>query len=157
DLVIHSNETKEEKTFSTSAEIRSVNLPLWLRNGTGVLQGAQDLQGRLLFYRADVKTGEFREILKTELTDSVSVALSQDEKSVYVSIRDGSRRFLSVVDLATRETKRVFPFDALAASAVSFAMSPDGRTLAIKRLIPGASPVEARLSSVGIDGAGFHD
>jgi Tol biopolymer transport system component len=108
--------------------------PMWFRDGKALLQGMRDQQGRVFFYRVDLKTGEFKQVVATGGTSgSVESALSPDERTVYTNLGTGGvgSPGIRAYDLATGQERQVFTAKE-DGRVPGLGLSPDGRTLALK-------------------------
>jgi Tol biopolymer transport system component len=154
-IVVHSIETGEENRFSPPKRLSGILL--WYRDGSGLLQGLRDEQDRIVLYRTDLKTGEFREVLPTgKRSHSVAAVLSRDDKVIYTNLGDGPRYSPSITAfvLATGEERKVFT-GAADQRVLGLGLSADGRTLAFT--VADLGKKETHVCVVGTDGANFRD
>jgi len=156
EIVVRSIETGQERSYPPNP-MRLGGQVMWFRDGNSILHALRDTQNRVSFYRLDLKTGEFTQTFATDATSgSVESALSLDERTVYTNV-GGGNRFGSpnvfAYDLATGQKRVVFT--AVPGALVSgLALSPNGRTLALKLVYPKA---ERHLILVDIDGKNIRD
>jgi Tol biopolymer transport system component len=150
DLVVHSLETGEERSYLTSVGAAVGGPPIWLHDATGILTGILRDRGAAP-YRIDLKTGEFKELPAGVLLG----VLSPDDKTTYVVRRDGKTpaRIVSI-DAKTGQERAVFVSPT--ATVLLIALSPDGRTLALSRT-EGGSERKLHIARVSIDGSGYRE
>jgi hypothetical protein len=160
-LVVHTLRSREERVY-THADIGRLP-PMWTQNGGAVLVRIRAGLPTASICRVDLATGEFREVLPVqtpEVMRSGIAAISPDTRTIYFGARDGSdgtRRWDRVVavDVATRKERVVLhlpgdPRTLPAGGELGLAVSPDGLTLALFLVEPGA--VIGRILLVGTDG-----
>jgi Tol biopolymer transport system component len=151
DLVVHSLETGDERTYLTSLGTTGNGAARWFHDGKSIMTGIRRGDGSAAFYRIDLKTGDFK-----ELGDFPTYALSLDDKTAYIIRRDPKDPNnvpdrISAVDLSTRQEKQVLAMPTPGAAAL--ALTPDGRTLVIKW--PDQKTV--RFARVNVDGTGYRE
>lgn len=161
DLVIHSVETGAERTFSSNTISGNTMAgvpapPLWLHDGSGLVLAMADRQERISFYRVDLNTGAFTQVLDPDTSYLSLAALSPDDKILYVTVRDEVRNTGGVAsyNLATGDYGQVFSTSGV---VNNFVLSPDGRILAIARSALDQGRWVGHLSVVAVDGSGFQD
>jgi len=149
DLVVHSVETGEEKTFQTALGEHDGNTPEWFRDGKGILVGLGHNGTPIGGYRVDVETGEFKQILDSHLVNNgAPMWFSADGKILYL-FRNG----VVAHDLATDKDTEILRVPA--GGRLAHRLSPDGRTWAVWRVDP-----QARKSVLGladVDGSNFRE
>ncbi|MBZ5636984.1 MAG: hypothetical protein LAO55_27995 [Acidobacteriia bacterium] len=153
DLVVHSLETGDERTYLTSLGTTGNGAARWFHDGKSIMTGIRRGDGSGAFYRIDLKIGEFK-----ELGDFPTYALSPDDKTAYVIRRDPKDPNsvpdrISAVDLSTRQEKPIFSLPAPGAS--SLLLSPDGRALVLKW--PDQKSKTVRFARVNVDGTGYRE
>jgi Tol biopolymer transport system component len=147
DLVVHSLDTGAEKTPLSGIQLAGV--PMWFRDG-GLLQAAQNQQGRRSFYRVDPRTGESRLIVVSDSVNSRPVAVSSDGKTVYAGHRPANgESVIAAIDLTSGRETEVWKG---AGAAPMLALSSDGRTLAVLRSIGSGDQAQGSIATVGVDG-----
>jgi len=149
DLVIHSLETGEERTITTTLGYTGPGGAKWLHNGSGVFQGlVQD--GKPGLYRVDLKTQAFEPVPIPGLAevDRTWYAVAPGENK---SPDAPNPATITARNLSNGEVKPVFTIPDVGTVA-SFA-SPDGRMLAITR----TNGPYAYVATVGADGSGFRE
>jgi len=152
DIVVHSIETGGERTYAMNAMLLAGN-PIWFRNGKTLLQGMRDQQGKVFFYRVDLESGGFSQVVATGGTSgSMESVLSPDEKTVYTNIGAGSPGIYAF-DLGTGQERKVITAEDGARGIPGLGLSPDGRTLALKIAYPEKN--ETQVCLVGTDGKNF--
>jgi Tol biopolymer transport system component len=145
DLVVHSLDTGNERTFPTSLGSTGPGAPAWLRDGKALVTGLGGSQPAISgFYRIDLGSGEWTKFAPT------GGILSPDEKTMY-ALRPGA---IVAIDGATGAERKILAGDPQQ-RWYSFALSPDGRTLAVCRNDPQAQKMY--LATVGVDGSNFHE
>jgi Tol biopolymer transport system component len=149
DLVVHSLETGEEKTFPTALGDHDSVSPEWFHDGEGILVGLTHNGTPIGGYRVDVETGEFKQILDGPLVNiGAPMWLSPDDKTLYI-FRGG----IVAHDLATNKDTEILRVPA--GGRLAHRLSPDGRTFVIWRVDP-----QARKSVLGLidaDGSNFRE
>jgi cytochrome c peroxidase len=151
DLVVKSLESGEERAYANNEMAGAVGRPIWFRDGQHILLALTNNQNKTSLHRVDLKTSQFEEVAPQDQSYLATVALAEDEKSVYVARRDEEKNAGAIarVSLATGERTTVFTTPGF---VNSFALSPDGRRLAVARSIPKAGRWEGRLAIANLDG-----
>ncbi|MEP7365437.1 MAG: hypothetical protein ABI972_19455 [Acidobacteriota bacterium] len=157
DLVVHSLETGEEKAYSFNG-IRPAP-PRWFHEGKGVVVLVQNPGKTRGLYRVDLNSGEFKQIL--EFDDAVLrggvFAISPDDQTIYKAGRDPKNRQIVdrivAIDLKTGLQKQVCAFPGTGDAGIN--LSPDGRTLAIRRVDTQAG--KTYLARVAVDGSDYRE
>ena len=144
DLVVHSLETGDERTYLTTLGTSGPGAPVWSRDGKSIMTGTGGSP-----YRIDVRTGEF-----TKLPGGGYP--SPDDKTVYMVRRDPKDPNnvpdqIVAVDLGTGQEKLIFTMPD--SGATSIVVSSDGRTLVLKW--PDQKTV--RFARVNVDGTGYRE
>ncbi len=144
DLVVHSLDTGDERTYLTSPGSSGNGAPVWFHDGKSVMTG---FGGAV--YRVDLKTADSKKM------PDARGALSPDDKTAYVVRRasDGKTpdRIVSI-DLSTGKESQVFV--APTTGVLAIALSPDGRMLALGWFDRSSGGHIARVS---VDGGDFRD
>ena len=156
DMVVHSLETGDEKLYSFNG-LRSAPAR-WIHDGKGVLVTVQNQKKTRGLYRVDLEKSEFKQILEYDdtLLRSGVFALSLDNDTVYQAGRDPKSSTVKVdrilaIDLKSGQQKQICALPATGDAGIR--LSPDGKTLAIKRLDPQAR--QAHFDRVAIDGSNY--
>jgi Tol biopolymer transport system component len=151
DLVVHSLDSGEEKTYSHDGLRGSP--PRWFPDGQSILVNTGTGGMEKVFYRVDLKSGEFHKVLSVGALLTAAGNLSPDGKTLYLVGRSDAKTFVFdravAYDLTTGRALREFKPDG---GISGIALSPDGSTLAIAGLIDQQTR-EARLSRISVDGA----
>jgi Tol biopolymer transport system component len=145
DLVVHSLETGDERTFPTALGFTGGGQPQWFNDGKAILTGLEGSRPRNPgFYRVDLASGEWKEV-------SVAMtALSPDDKTRYGFFSDGTVR---AYDLATGTQRQIFSTHPTLLRGLR--LSPDRRTLAIQYGdLPGP---RSHLGTVGVEDGKFRE
>jgi dipeptidyl aminopeptidase/acylaminoacyl peptidase len=125
----------------------------WFHDGGGLLEGI-NAGGINAPYRVDLKTGEFRPIPSIP---SIGMP-SPDGKTLYLLRRDpkdaatAPDRIVAVDIESGRESQVSIP---PVAGSTSFALSPDGRTLAL--MWNDLQSKQKRIARVAVDGTGYRE
>jgi Tol biopolymer transport system component len=152
-LTIHRFGTEQE--ISLPLPHRVLGQPIWFRDGQSLLQGVRGPEGQLLFYRVDVKTGEFKELAAAPRDDGRPTALSPDGNTAYetdVAVNGGQRQAVRAIDLATGQTSEIFSTPGPRGALPHVAVSPDGRTLAMLLFTRAGDRIHESVSIIGVDG-----
>ena len=151
DLVVHSLETGNERTYLTNLGTTGNGAPIWFHGGASIMTGIRRADGSGPAYSIDVKTGDFKELPRIHGWSAVS----PDNKTVYYVRRAEPSRVVSV-GLDTGQEQPIFVSPK--GTGISIALSPDGRTLALAltRALVG-SGVNLELARVSVDGSGFRE
>jgi Tol biopolymer transport system component len=151
ELVVHSLESGNEKTFPTALGHTGGGKPLWFQDAKAILAGLEGSRARKPgSYRVDVATGDWKEIPSGvgALVPYGNTALSADDKIHYFFRADG---LLVAGDGATQ--KQIFSTHPTNLRALS--LSPDRRTLAVEYAdLPG--PI-SHLGTISVEGGKFHE
>jgi Tol biopolymer transport system component len=156
DLIVRSLETGYERLLPTP-NVGPLS-PRWIHDGSAFI-----VRAGTALHVVNPSTGDSRPILPVDAADHVrheAGELSLDDKTMYLPIakaRPGPWTGVVGVSLASgEETLRVtFPGEGFR-NPPGLALSPDGRTLAVMGWGP-QSPSDARLFTVGVDGAGWRE
>ncbi|HJT86816.1 MAG TPA: hypothetical protein VJ732_03145 [Bryobacteraceae bacterium] len=156
DLVIRSIADGSERTYPSSELVGTPTRPVWFHDGRTLLVGMADNQNRISFEQVERDSGEFREIVPSDPSYLAMAALSPDDRTVYIAVHDEAKNEGGIValDRASGRTRRVY---ASPGFVNNFALSPDGRALAIAHSIPHEGKWQGRLSRMAADGTGFRD
>jgi len=156
DLVIRSIETGQERIYASSRLVGVPARPLWSRDSKSLLLAMADRQERISYQRLDRNSGEFTEVLAPDTSYLSVSALSPDESTLYVTFHDEQKHTggVAAYDLATGDYRTVF---SVVGFVNNFALSRDGKALAMALSLPRAGRWEGHLSRVGVDGSGFKE
>ncbi len=158
DLTIHSLDTGEEKTIPLPDPL--AGQAAWLPDSKGLLQSTSQT-GRLLFYRVDAKSGEFKkEDVTVVRNDSRPSALSPDGKTVYTTdaaVNGGDRQAVRAIDLTTGRQTEIFSTPGPRGALPDIALNPDGRTLAMLVFSGSGDRTQESVALIGVDGSNFHN
>lgn len=157
-LIVHSLETGEEISYPFDGARTSP--PRWFRDRKAVAITANQPGKPRTIYRVDLDTKQLKEILEIPPDRyGPSFEISHDEKTVYVSAINPEEQGALVdrilaVDVSTGKQQLVFQA-ATKIQPLHFRLSPDGRTLAVRRL----DPVDGRthIGVVSVDGKGYRE
>jgi Tol biopolymer transport system component len=166
-LVVHSLDTGEEKTFSLDGRAGGPDGPIWLHDGTGILvtkfSAASNPFGvQESWVHLDVNTGRETEIAAADQNAFPGYgALSPDDATLYFSRRRVESESviddIAALDIATRSIRTVFAIGTMprGSGTVSnlgdvkrLGLSPDGRVLAFSR----ETSTGDHIWLVGVDG-----
>jgi Tol biopolymer transport system component len=169
DVVVRNVASREERTYSTSLFEIGPEATNWFQDSKGLVQ--YDSAGT--YYRLDLMSGEFRKIAtgSSQLSYGTAAIPSPDNNVLYVTASDSAIKGLGFNRIVAFDLKAGLERSVFTSSEVfgTFALSPDGRTLAImsantgggskwingRFLMQMGSPQPVRLSVVGIDGTGY--
>jgi cytochrome c peroxidase len=157
DLVVRAVGSGEERIYAHDHLTGTITRPLWFPDGKTLLAAMSDNQQRVSFQRVDRQSGAFTEMLLPDSAYLATSALSPGGKTVYITVRDGGPKKsggIAEYDLASGGYRQVLVVPGF---VNNFALSPDGRTLAIARSVPRDGNWQGRLSLAGIDGTGLRD
>jgi len=148
DLVVHSVETGDERTYPTSLGFTGFWTPGWYSDGKAILTGLGGSQpAKPGYYRVDIASGEWKQITAAE---RAPMAISADDKT-HVDIRPDA---IVAIDVAAGTEKKILPVDP-DIRWIALALSPDGRTLAIWRTDMRAR--KTSLATIGMDGSNYRE
>lgn len=156
DLVFHSLETGDERTYLTSLGTTGNGQVAWFHDGSSMMTGIRRADGSGAFYRIDLKSGEFKELPAVPGPH----ALSLDDKILYQIRRDPKDAAhipdrIVAVDLASGRETPIFTMPKPGNEAM--VLSPDGRTLALRWVDQTASPRQTHIARIAADGSGYRD
>ena len=120
--------------------------PMWLPDGSAVLQAAKDSRNKLAVYTVDLKTGTVRDTLATGVGAPASATVSMNGKTLYAAVfreDEGGGHVVAAFDL---ETKHRVTIDTGSSQVKSVAASPDGRAVAFVTHEYAADRVESNRS-----------
>ena len=157
DLVVRSIETRDERVYAR--EGLRMGPPRWFHNSQRLLQDVV-LSGRRISTALDIVRGEFKEAWSSDTYLTGITAISPDDSTLYFPSRDpkGPANTLDRImaaDLNTGKERQIVSITPTRPNAVGFALSPDGRTLAITTA-DGNTP-NTRLAVVAVDGSGYRE
>jgi Tol biopolymer transport system component len=149
DLVVHSLESGDEKTFSPAFGAVGTGQPAWLHNNRGLLTRLRASGSSAGEYRVDLEPSEWKQFSQMYLAVTV---LSPDDQTRYSLHRDS----IVATDSVTDTERQIYAVPHLVSGdSATLALSPDGRTLAFWSMDqPGG---QARLNTVGVDGTNFRE
>jgi Tol biopolymer transport system component len=154
DVVVHSLETGDERTYLTDLGTSDAGRPRWFHDGKAVL--AVIGHGPRPFYRINLKTGEFKALPIVGLPPGV---ISPNDGTFYASRNDEKDwaklpAHIPAVDLSSGREKEIFTMPD-PGYAAGFGLTPDGRTLVVNRADQKTQTIHFyRLS---IDGTGYRE
>jgi Tol biopolymer transport system component len=150
-VVVRSVQSGEEKTFQANGYMGTQ--PTWSADSQWLLQQVGG-PGGVRFYRADLKTGEFRPVVSTGAKYNVSGVLSPDGRTVYCPCPpDHMYGAILAFDIANGQSRPIYIAPAGSNVAPALALSLDGRTVAFTL----RNGQQLHLATVGVDGQGFRD
>jgi Tol biopolymer transport system component len=150
-VVVHSVQSGEEKSFQANGYMGTQ--PSWSADSQWLLQQVGG-PGGVRFFRADLKTGEFRPVVTTGAKYNVSGVLSPDGKTVYCPCPpEPTYGAILAFDIASGQSRPIYTAPQPSNIAPALALSPDGRTIAFTL----RNGQQLHLATVGIDGQGFRD
>ncbi len=154
DVVVHSLETGDERTYLTKFGTSGPGGPVWSHDGKTIITGIGPSDTSRSFYRIDLKTGEFKAVPVIGLPP---FAFSPDDRTIYVSRNDEKdwaklpAHILSV-DLTSGAEKEIFTMPE--PGYVHLLLTPDGRTLVIWQR---ADQKMAHSYRLNVDGTGYRE
>ncbi|MBZ5633717.1 MAG: tetratricopeptide repeat protein [Acidobacteriia bacterium] len=149
DLVVHSVETGDERTFPTTLGDHVREAPEWFHDSKSLLVGLARNGEPLGGYRVDLASGEFTKVLDGQLINTgAPMWLSRDDKTLYVF-----RRGIVAHDLATGKDRMVLSVPT--GGRLSHRLSPDGRSFAFWSTDPQAK--KKILGTIGVDGSNLRE
>ncbi|MGZ6371613.1 MAG: TolB family protein, partial [Bdellovibrionota bacterium] len=160
DLVVRSLETGEERTYSTTLGFAGAGEARWLHDGSAIVEGISHGGGTAsLQYRVDLKTGEFK-----PLSDQPA-GLSTADQTVYVVRHDpngagDASDHIVEMNIVTGKERQILNLPAApgATSLSVVSLSPDGRTLAIRRHDSRVGVAgKTHFARVGVEGTGYRE
>ena len=158
DLVVHSLETGDEKTYLTNLGTTGNGGPMWFHDGKTVTIGIFDPTTRSLSpYRVNLHTGEFT-VLPPHGGPTGPADLSPDDTTVYFSLNDPKDweklpgRVLAV-DLSNGHETNIFTMPE--PGYVQFRLTPDGRTLVARR--EDRNTLMFYFYRLNLDGTGYRE
>jgi len=158
DLVVRSIETGVETVYSSGKLVRIRQRPLWLADSKSLLIAANEPQGRVVFHRFDVRTGELKESLHPEIRHDVPTpVLSPDGKTIYTTDFQDDQKTVGIfaLDLAGGKRRQVFRTpDGAEVNPRMLSLSPDGKALAF-HMTNHMNRADSSLCAISVDGTGF--
>ena len=154
DLVVHSLENGDERTYLTNLGTTGNGAPQHWRNGGKAVMVGLFSRGQSLTYSVDLGTGDFNPMPNPNLPS----VLSPDGSTVYIARNDDKDwdklpARIRAMDLSTGREKDFFTMPET--GYAWFLLTPDGRTLVILRQDPKTHTV--RFSRLNIDGTGYRE
>jgi Tol biopolymer transport system component len=158
DLVIHSLETGEETRYTFNG-LRTFP-PQWFHDGKSVLVFVRSTGKSTGWYRVDLASKEFRQIVEWDDARLQLGMLSRDEQTIYAGglteKKNGGSQVdrILAIDLNTGQQKQVCRLTATF-GFVGLQLSPDGGTLAIR--YQDQETRRTHLARVAVDGSGYRE
>jgi Tol biopolymer transport system component len=153
DLVVHSLETGDERTYLTNLGTSGNGGGAWFHDGKTIMMGIGSGEVRSL-YGVDLKTGEFRVLPSL----NAPCALSPDDRTHYC-VRNETKDWatlgahIQAADLISGQEKEIFTMPEPGYSW--FLLTPDGRTFVVRRQDWKTQTIHfARLN---VDGRGYRE
>jgi len=151
DLVVHSLETGDERTYLTNLGTSGNGRGAWFHDGKTMTLGIGPAETRSL-YGVDLKTGEFRPLPSL----SAPCALSPDDK-IHYCVRNDPRDWdklpahIQAVDLSNGQKKEIFTMPE--PGYAWFLLTPDGRTFVVRR----TDGKTIHFYRLNVDGTGYRE
>jgi Tol biopolymer transport system component len=145
DLVVHLIETGDERTYNPNLGTTGNGPPLWFHDRS--LVTGFTVAGSAAAYQIRLEPKDFKELpLHIQLW---SAAISPDDKTAYFVRRanDGKPAQVIAVNLGTGEERSIFVSQGN--RPLSIALSPDGRTIALRQY--------GQIARMSVDGTGFRE
>jgi Tol biopolymer transport system component len=152
-LSIQTLKTGQVRDIPLQLMLQYANNPTWLPDDRAVLVWGPDLRGRRGFYRVDLSTGTMERTTPGVGRDTPEPgrfgAISPDGKKLFywVGVGQRIRQTIRMQDLETGEDREVYPNPA-----ATFALSPDGGSLAVVSAIGPASRRSLGVHVVPVSG-----
>jgi Tol biopolymer transport system component len=159
DLVIHSMETGEERSYPSAQLSTKVTPPYWLPNSSGVLVPTHEPTGnRWVVHSINAKTGETNVAMQTEIRfPNTSPVPAPDGKALYFpdfQNADNLPLGLFAVDVATDQRRQIYHTPAGSGiNGRALFVSPDNKKIAFELRRQKDAPWE--LCTISADGSGF--
>jgi Tol biopolymer transport system component len=156
DVVVHSLETGDERTYLTKFGTSGPGGAVWSHDGKTIITGIGPGDASRSFYRIDLKTGEFKAVPVIGLPP---FAFSPDDRTIYVSRNDEKdwaklpAHILSV-DLTSGKEKEIFTMPE--PGYVHLLLTPDGRTLVIWQRADQKTQM-VHSYRLNVDGTGYRE
>lgn len=154
DLVVHSLESGDERTYRTNLGTTGSGAPTWMPGGRAIMLGIFS-RGQSSNYRVDLGTGDFKPMPNPNMPS----ALSLDGKTFYIARNDEKdwegkiHSRITAMDLTTGQEKDFFTMPE--PGNAWLLLTSDGRTFVIRRL--DAKTRTYRFSRLNIDGTGYRE
>jgi Tol biopolymer transport system component len=153
DVVVHSLETGDERTYLTNLGTSGNGAPAWFPDGKSIMTGIRG-GGPAGVYRIDLGTGDF----KLMGNPAAPSALSPDEKTSYVARNDEKDwdtlpMHIRAMDLSTGQEKEFFTMPE--PGYAWFVLTPDRRTFVIRRQDQKTQAIH--FYRLNIDGTGYRE
>jgi len=152
DLVIHSLETGDEKTYPTTLGFTGSENAPWYSDGKAVLTGLGGSRPRNPGnYRVDLASGEWKELPRVPISTQAPLHhLSPEDKTLYGFGADGK---IIAVDVATGTQRLLFSTHPTLLRRLQ--LSPDHRTLAV--WYADLPELKSHLGTISVDGGNFRE
>jgi hypothetical protein len=154
DVFVRSLETGSERSYVTGTGRTGNGVATWFHDGKGLLSGFVPNTGENGFHRLDLATGEW---MNLRLGEGLPHALTKDDRTLY-GVRRGvndpqARDRIVALDTATGRERLVYTADA--PGDMNIALSPDERTLAVRR--NDSSTASMVIGRVSVDGSDYRE
>lgn len=154
DLVVHSLETGDERTYLTSLGTTGNGAATWFHDSKSIMTGYKRADGSTAFYRINLASGELKELP----TPTGPNALAADDRTLYLVRRDPKDSDnlpdrIVAVDLSSGQDKPILTLPG--PGAAELRLSPDGPTLVIRW--PDRKTKTVRFARVNVDGTGYRE
>jgi Tol biopolymer transport system component len=156
DLVVHSIETGDERTYLTSLGTTGNGAATWFHDSKSIMTGFKRADSSTAFYRINLASGELKELPSPTGPN----ALAADDRTLYLVRRDPKDNNIPdrivAVDLNSGQEKPILTLARpIAPGAVTLRLTPDGRTLVIRW--PDQKTKSVHFDRVNVDGTGYRE
>jgi Tol biopolymer transport system component len=156
DVVVHSLETGDERTYLTKFGTSGPGQPVWSHDGKTIITGIGSSDTSRSFYRIDLKTGEFKAV---PIIGLPPFAFSPDDRTIYASRNDEKNwaklpAHILSVDVTSGKEKDIFTMPE--PGYANLLLTPDGRTLVIWRRLDQVTRM-SQIARLNVDGTGYRE
>ena len=158
DLIVHSLETGEEAVYSFNGI--SPTPPQWFHDGKDVVVVVKNPGTTFGLYRVDLSSKQFRQIFEYDgaAFQNGAYAISLDDQTVYHAGRDPKNSKLVVdrivaIDIKTGQQRQLSTVPGTGGAGIK--LSPDGRTLAIRRF--DSQTRNTHFARMAVDGSSYRE